>query len=505
MVYKMLHSTKLFQNRGCATPILLALSCTLVSHVIAAPSTRYLSDSQWTSATNGWGPVERNASNGEQNPGDGRPISISGKTYVKGIGAHAFSDVRFPLGGTCTAFTSDIGIDDEVRPHGSVVFQVWADGTKLFDSGPIYSGSAATRVNIDLTGKNELALVINDAGDGIGYDHADWADAQITCNDSATNNTVWTPTANLVASGPLVIDGKQNVTIGGLRITNPTGPCIVIRNKSQNIRIENSDLGPCAGGVIIDFSTSIAVDNVYIHDAGSNGNGVEITFSRDVRITRNKVNTVRTGIYVLSSELIKIDHNSFLNVMGPIPRGQIVQFDKVNGAGNRITCNEGENVLGSSYAEEAINVYNSNGDPVDPILIAGNKIKGGGPSRSGGGIMLGDAGGSFQTVKDNILVNPGQQGVSVASGHDISLINNQIYSKAQPFSNVGLTVWNQYPGACYGITVQGNSVNFRNSAGQLNPTYTTGNCGIVSGWDSNSWNAPLSEAIYDRPISSCRY
>jgi hypothetical protein len=29
----------------------------------------------------------------------------------------------------------DVGVDDEVGVNGSVVFQVWADGAKIFDSG----------------------------------------------------------------------------------------------------------------------------------------------------------------------------------------------------------------------------------------------------------------------------------------------------------------------------------------------------------------------------------
>ena len=33
-------------------------------------------------------------------------------------------------------------------------------------------------LSIDLTGKKEMKLVVTDAGDGYGWDHADWADAK---------------------------------------------------------------------------------------------------------------------------------------------------------------------------------------------------------------------------------------------------------------------------------------------------------------------------------------
>jgi hypothetical protein len=144
-------------------------------------TTKFLSDLTWTSMTNGWGPVEKDMSNGEQAPRDGRTITINGKTYAKGLGAHAASDVRFNLGGTCTTFLTDVGVDDEVGNHGTVVFQVFADGAKLYDSGTLKGGGAAKQVNVDVTNKTVLQLVVTDAGDGNGYDHADWANAQIVC------------------------------------------------------------------------------------------------------------------------------------------------------------------------------------------------------------------------------------------------------------------------------------------------------------------------------------
>ena len=44
-----------------------------------------LSDVTWLSATNGWGPVEKDQSNGETGAGDGQEISIRGTKYPKGL------------------------------------------------------------------------------------------------------------------------------------------------------------------------------------------------------------------------------------------------------------------------------------------------------------------------------------------------------------------------------------------------------------------------------------
>ncbi len=78
------------------------------------------SDLPWISAVNGWGPVERDASNGRNAAGDGTPISFGGTTYAKGLGVHAYSDVAFHLGGAADRFTTLVGIDDFSARQSSV-------------------------------------------------------------------------------------------------------------------------------------------------------------------------------------------------------------------------------------------------------------------------------------------------------------------------------------------------------------------------------------------------
>ena len=52
----------------------------------AGGTTSYLSDLSWTQSTNGWGPVEKDMSNGEQAAGDGHTITLNGVTYARGWG-----------------------------------------------------------------------------------------------------------------------------------------------------------------------------------------------------------------------------------------------------------------------------------------------------------------------------------------------------------------------------------------------------------------------------------
>ncbi|MET7781978.1 beta-galactosidase [Streptomyces sp. NPDC005388] len=140
----------------------------------------YVSDLPLVRAVNGWGPVEKDTSNGENAAGDGRPLSIGGTTYTKGLGVHADSQVRVYLGGVCTRFTATVGVDDEVGDGGSVSFKVTADGRDLFTSPTFLGSDGGTPVDVDVTGARWLDLTVDGGGD-ISADHSDWAGAHLTC------------------------------------------------------------------------------------------------------------------------------------------------------------------------------------------------------------------------------------------------------------------------------------------------------------------------------------
>ena len=151
------------------------------TYVAAGGSTSFLSDLAYTVTANGWGPAEKDKSNGENLAGDGLPITLNGVVYAKGLGTHAVSDIRYTMS-SCTSFSAQVGVDDEVpSTRGTVVFQVWADGVKLFDSGVMTGASAAVSANVDVTGRTNLQLLVTNGGDNINYDHGDWADAKLTC------------------------------------------------------------------------------------------------------------------------------------------------------------------------------------------------------------------------------------------------------------------------------------------------------------------------------------
>jgi hypothetical protein len=140
----------------------------------------YLSDLAWVSATNGYGPVEKDMGNGSSGAGDGAPITLNGVVYTKGLGAHANSSIVYNLNGAYNTFISDVGVDDRQATNGTIVFQVYLDNVLAYDSGVMRATTVTKNINLSVAGKTQLRLVITDSGDGIDYDHGDWAGARLT-------------------------------------------------------------------------------------------------------------------------------------------------------------------------------------------------------------------------------------------------------------------------------------------------------------------------------------
>ncbi len=145
--------------------------------------TFYLSDLNWVGTpVNGFGPVEKDTSNGDSLAGDGNPITIKGVTYAKGLGAHANSSIEYDLQGKCTTFSAYVGADDEVSA-ASITFEVWVDGQRSYSSPSlVVSGQPAAFVSVDVRCATSLRLVVTDGVvNGNTADHADWADAKVSC------------------------------------------------------------------------------------------------------------------------------------------------------------------------------------------------------------------------------------------------------------------------------------------------------------------------------------
>ncbi|MGY3205320.1 NPCBM/NEW2 domain-containing protein [Streptomyces sp. TE5632] len=143
--------------------------------------TTYLSDLTPLTAVNGWGPVEKDRSNGEKAAGDGGTLTIGGRAWGKGLGVHAHSSVEYFTAGRCEQVTALVGLDDETGARGTVAFEIRADGERVAATGLLTNSQDAQQLTAEVSGARTVTLVVTDGGDGNEYDHADWADLKITC------------------------------------------------------------------------------------------------------------------------------------------------------------------------------------------------------------------------------------------------------------------------------------------------------------------------------------
>ena len=146
--------------------------------------------------------------------------------------------------------------------------------------------------------------------------------------------------------------------------------------------------------------------------------------------------------------------------------GNIVQGIFLDGPNIEISGNVAVNERGKSHTEDLISMYQAHGTKDSPIHIANNKFYGGGcdTCRSNAGIQLGDEGGAYQIAENNLIVNPGWEGLGMAGGHDIAYKNNKVYSGPDSYpAGVGFTAAPPYDpdtGECRNQTFEGNQITY---------------------------------------------
>jgi alpha-galactosidase len=133
-------------------------------------------------AEEGWGQTQANKSI------DGNPLSVAGRKFKRGLGTHADGCYRIKLDGKAISFIALVGIDDEIGGNewASVEFSVVAYDENsvpklklLWESGLMKAGQSAIKADVNIEDIKEIRLIVSDGGNGINYDHADWAEAKI--------------------------------------------------------------------------------------------------------------------------------------------------------------------------------------------------------------------------------------------------------------------------------------------------------------------------------------
>lgn len=204
---------------------LLSLCCMILGGAMVSaghvqggePVPVYLADtlSEEITATQGWGKLGLNTEAQSIRGGTTAKLRIKDKDYSRGLGHHANGEILLPLEGRYKTFECEVGVQWQGgKSPGSVVFQVFVDDKKVFDSGVMHENDAAKKVRAPVAGGGELRLVVGDANGDITCDSANWAEARLTPDPDARSHVPGSPvdiapSARVVTSDPNRMQGTQ--------------------------------------------------------------------------------------------------------------------------------------------------------------------------------------------------------------------------------------------------------------------------------------------------------
>ncbi|MGH4035590.1 sigma-70 family RNA polymerase sigma factor [Actinomycetota bacterium Odt1-20B] len=108
-------------------------------------------------------------------------MTIADKQYTHGVTVHGNSSVTIDLNRSCSTYEAMVGIDDMTLGLGSVQFSVYADGARLWQSPIMKGGDPAVPVQVGLTGRKTIRLVVEPHTPFDSVALADWAQSRMRC------------------------------------------------------------------------------------------------------------------------------------------------------------------------------------------------------------------------------------------------------------------------------------------------------------------------------------
>jgi hypothetical protein len=266
-----------------------------------------------------------------------------------------------------------------------------------------------------------------------------------TVSFSPGNGNAGPRVTSFASSGPITARAGQ--VIEGVRISNTSGPCIVIPSGAANVIVRDSDIGPCAGDAsIVVQGSGATLENNFVHEGRR---GILVTRTSNASVLNNKVHGPFAG-------------NS-CGTSNPSHCSSAIQLDNVNNA-----TVQGNEVRGNNYGSDALSIYESSS-----VRLVGNDIDVNIAWQHAAGFTMGDSAsgnpGRDNYVAGNVVRQTGgvPAGVFGSNGNTI-LEKNCLTGGIQAFN---------YSGTFVGVTVRNNVIN-------MGASYVP-DTSAVSGWSSN--------------------
>lgn len=190
------------------------------------------------------------------------PLTVNGKVYKRGLGVHSISRLFYQLGGNAISISGKVGADDNNLFAGHLQFKIIGDKKVLWKSGVMKKGDNIKSFDIPLKNIDKVLLLVEECGDGIMYDHADWIDAKISTNGAVKPIPVWAKPIEkenyILTPKPLDTPVINNPLVFGVRPNNPLLWSVMASGERP---IRYSAIG-LPSGVEIDENTGIITGKI---------------------------------------------------------------------------------------------------------------------------------------------------------------------------------------------------------------------------------------------------
>jgi hypothetical protein len=110
----------------------------------------------------------------------GNALKIGSKSFEKGLGTHANSEIEVSFPEPVVRFSAMVGIDGSRGTNGSVRFIICAFDKELLRTPILRGGDEAHAIDLTLPeGTTKLKLIVDATEDGPAHDHANWCNPMV--------------------------------------------------------------------------------------------------------------------------------------------------------------------------------------------------------------------------------------------------------------------------------------------------------------------------------------